>query len=94
MHRKCSPLPRKLPHPGEAQGGEQPDPRHVKVLSNVIVWGVEAVDVFTEIRVLFGVIVLGSILALVVVLRSIRARKQSRLEMKRHVQSIEVHRMA
>ena len=51
-------------------------------------------DVFTEIRVLFGVIVLGSILALVVVLRSIRARKQSRLEMKRHVQSIEVHRMA
>ena len=52
-------------------------------------------DVFTEIRVLFGVvIVLGSILALVAVLRSIRARKTSRLEMKRHVQSIEVHRIA
>ena len=41
MHRKCSPLQRKLPHPGEAQGGEQPDPRHVKVLSNVIVWGLK-----------------------------------------------------
>ena len=51
-------------------------------------------DVFTEIRVLFGVIVLGSILALAPVLRSIRARKKSRLEMKRHVQSIEVHRIA
>jgi len=48
-------------------------------------------EVFTGIRVLSAVIIVGSIVALVRWAAELRARKKSRLEMKRHVNAIETH---
>lgn len=49
-------------------------------------------DAFAGAFLIFGVILLGSILAVVLVAYwwSIRARKRARLELKRHVQKTEV----